>query len=143
MRSFTVSFIGAVALIITSTPVFAQSKADAKADAKYRAESEELRKQVWAWDRPEFKKKDIPAEYANASKIIIAHHTELSADSKSKLTYYGLGFGTRKETSIIETVREMIKVNDKTAVEDYSELSFTRLEKRSGFYAKAKSTTFV
>ena len=118
MRYFTVSFIGAAALVFAGSPVFAQSKADAKADAKYRAESEELRKQVWAWDKPEFKKKDIPAEYANASKIIIAHHTELTADSKSKLTYYGLGFGTKKETSLIETVREMIKVNDKSAVDD-------------------------
>lgn len=143
MRSFKISFIGAL-LLFAGTPVFAQSKAEAKADAKYREESALLRKQVWAWDKPEFKKKDIPAEYANVSKVIIAHHTELTADSKSKLTYHGLlSFGSKKETSIIETVREMIKVNDKSAVDDYSELSFTRLEKRSGFYTKAKSTTFV
>lgn len=140
MRFFAIKITGAVLLFFAGASVFAQSKAD----AKYRAESDEIRKQVWAWDKPEFKKKDIPAEYANASKIIIAHHTELTADSKSKLTYTGLlGFGSKKETSIIETVREMIKLNDKSAVDDYSELSFTRLEKRSGFYTRSKATTFV
>jgi hypothetical protein len=130
-------------LFYASSPLFAQSKADAKAEAKYRAESDEIRRQVWAWDKPEFKTKEIPAAYSSASKVVLAHHTELSADSKSRLTYYGLGFGTKKETSIIETVREMIKLNDKSAVDEYSELSFTRLDKRSGFYSKSKATTFV
>ena len=45
---------------------FAQSKDE----AKYRKESEEMRKQIWAWDEPKFKVKDIPQQYANASKIM-------------------------------------------------------------------------
>lgn len=143
MRSFTFKAISIVLLLCAVSQISAQSKADAKAEAKYRKESDELRKQVWAWDRPEFSKKDIPAEYANASKITIAHHTELTADSKSKIAFYGLGFGTNKETSLTEIVREMVKLNDKTAVDDYSELGFTRLDKRSGFLVKSKATTFV
>ena len=43
----------------------------------------------------------------------------------------------------METVREIVKVNDKSAVDDYSEMSFTRVAKSSGFYTRSKETTFV
>src|SRR5688572_16174804 len=140
MRPFVYKLIAVTAFVCASILLPAQSRDD----AKYRKESDEIRKQVWAWNKPEFKRKDVPVEYANASKVIIAHHTELTADSKSKLAYHGLlSFGSNKESTIIETVREMIKLNDKSAVEYYSELTFTRLSRRSGFYSRARSTTFI
>lgn len=137
--SYLIRISGFVLFLQSGISVFAQSKED----AKYRSESDQVRKEVWAWEKPEFKRRDIPSEYANASKIVIAHHTELTADSKSKLSYYGLGFGGKKEISIMETVREIVKVNDKSAVEDYSEMSFTRVAKTSGFFTRSKETTFV
>ena len=118
---------------------FAQSKDE----AKYRKESEEMRKQIWAWDEPKFKVKDIPQQYANASKVIIAYHTALTADSKSKLAFYGFAFGGKKEQSLSEVVRTVVKVNDKNAVEEYSELSFTRFAKSSGFYTGDKLTSYI
>jgi len=134
-------FILAIAIIFSAAlnRIDAQSK-DAE---KYRKESEEMRKQVWAWDKPQFKVKDVPPQYANASKVILAHHTELIADSKSKLAYYVISFSVKKEQTITEVVREMVKINDKNAVADYSELSFTRFEKSSGFYAIDKTTSYV
>ena len=103
--------------------------AQTKADEEYRKQSEEIRKKVWSWDKPEFKNREIPSRYANASTIVIARHTELTADSKSRLGYDGfLGLSSNKIMSVSEIAREMIKVNDKSGVEDYSELSFTRFE---------------
>jgi hypothetical protein len=67
-----------------------------KDETKYREESVEMRKTVWAWEKPQFKVTATPAEYAKASKIVLAHHTELTADSKSKFAFYGLGFGLKK-----------------------------------------------
>lgn len=122
---------------------FTQASAQSKDEVKYRNESEEVRKQVWAWDIPQFKKRDIPEKYAKASKVILAHHTELNADSKSKLGFYGITFGIKKQQTITEVVREMIKLNDKSAVSDYSELSFTQFQETSGFYSFGKTTTFV
>lgn len=109
----------------------------------YRKASEEVRKQVWAWDKPQFKVKDIPAQYANASKVIIARHTELSAESKSKFAFYVITFAIKKEQTISEVSREMVKLNDKTAIDEYSEISFTQLINKSGFFAKDKLTTYV
>jgi len=129
----------AVVFSAAFTTVNAQSK-DAE---KYRKESEEMRQVVWAWDKPQFKVKAVPQQYTNASKVIIAHHTELTADSKSKFAFYGLGFGPKKEQTLTEVVREMVKVNDKNAVDDYSELSFTQFERTSGFYTSDKTTSYV
>lgn len=140
MKPLLVSAIAVSLHLLAGTALFAQSKKDA---IKYKAESEMMRKQVWSWNKPEFKKKDIPADYASASKVIIAHHTELTADSKSKLVYYGIGFTTKKELSILEMVRQMIKLNDKSAVDEYSELSFTQLAKKSELFSSSSSTTFV
>lgn len=129
----------AVILIATSGTIQAQSKDE----AKYRKESEQMRSTVWAWDKPQFKVKTIPAEYANASKVIIAHHSELTANSKSKFAFTGLGFSLNKEQKLTEVVREIVKINDKNAVTEYSELSFTQFAKVSGFYNADKSTTYV
>jgi len=110
---------------------------------KYKKESEEIRKQIWAWDKPQFKVREVPQQYSNVSKVILAHHTELTADSKSKVAFYGLGFGAKKEQTLSEIVRELVKLNDKTAIDEYSELSFTQFEKTSGFFSSNKSTTYI
>ncbi|RYY61415.1 MAG: DUF3857 domain-containing protein [Chitinophagaceae bacterium] len=114
-----------------------------KSNERYYKESAEIRETVFNWDKPEFKVRTVPDEFNKASKVVVAHHTELTADSKSKLVYYGLGFGGKKELSIMEIVREMVKVNDKVAVDYYSELSFSLFEKKSNLYKKDNSTTYV
>lgn len=135
-----VIFLNLIAVfLIAFTNVQAQKK-DAE---KYRKESEEVRKQVWAWDLPQFKIRDVPEKYSKASKVILAHHTELTADSKSKFQFYVITFGVKKEQTITEVVREMIQLNDKNAVADYSELSFTQFQKTSGFYSFDKTTSYV
>lgn len=126
-------------ILICGISAFGQNK---EADT-YRKASEEIRKQVWGWDKPQFKVREVPAKYASASKIIIAHHTELTADSKSKLAFYGLGFGLKKELTLSEIVREAVKVNDKTAVSEYSELSFTQFAKSSGFLTTNRTTSYI
>ncbi len=134
-------FILSASIIISSALSVAQ--AQIKEAEKYHKESEDIRKEVWAWNKPQFKVKTVPAQYEKASKVVIAHHTELSADSRSKLAFYGFGFGGKKEQSITEIVREVVKLNDKTAVSEYSELSFTQFERTSGFLSSNKSTSYL
>ncbi len=122
---------------------FATVMAQSKEELQYRKESEEVRKQVFAWNKPQFKVKDIPQQYAGSSKVILAHHTDLTADSRSKIVFYGLGFAGKKEQTLNEVVREMVKLNDKSAIDEYSELSFTRFEKVSGFFGANKLTTYI
>ena len=117
--------------------------AQTKADEKYRKESEDIRKEIWAWDKKQFKNRTVPQEYNKYSKVVLAHHTELTADSKTKFAFYVVTFGAKLEQKIIEVVREMIKLNDKTAVDEYSEISFTRFQRSSGFVTSDNLTTYI
>ncbi len=117
--------------------------AQSKEVEQYRKESEEMRKQVWASDEADFKVREIPKEYANASKVVIARHTELTASSKSKFHYLVITFTVTKSEALTEVVREMVKLNDKNAVKEYSELSFTQLKKTTNFFLENKSTIYV
>jgi hypothetical protein len=137
MRKFVFLF----SLVFISA--FTETNAQSKNAENYHKASESIRKQVWAWDRPQFKVRTVPPQYANASKVVLAHHTELTADSKSKFVFLVVTAYTKKEETITEVVRELVKINDKNAVDDYSELSFTQFAKRSGFFTSAKTTTYV
>src|SRR6185312_9027297 len=103
LNSMKYNFIYVAALLLAGvTNVNAQTKDE----ARYRKQSEEIRKDVWGWNLPQFNVRNIPAEYSKASKVIIASRTELTAESKTKLAYYGLAFGTNKEQKLTEIVRE-------------------------------------
>jgi hypothetical protein len=136
MKYFIIS--AAVTLAAAITNVNAQSKDE----AKYHSQSQEMHKQVWAWDKAQFRVTDIPAQYAKASKVIIALHTELTAATKSRVTILGIG-SVDKDLQLREVVREMVKLNDKTALDEYSQLSFTQFEKQSGFSHPDKATSYL
>lgn len=82
-----------------SISAFAVVNAQSKGAENYSKESETIRKQVWAWDKPQFKVRAVPPQYANASKVVLAQHTELTADSKSKFVFLVVTAYTKKEGS--------------------------------------------
>lgn len=135
------AFILPAAIIFAS--IFTNANAQSKDAEKYRNQSEDMRKAVWSWNLPAFKVTAVPAEYASVSKVVIAQHTEVTADSHSKIVFTGFGIGASKKQSITEVVREMVKLNDKNAIDEYSELSFTQFEKRSGFLSTDKTTSYI
>lgn len=103
--------------------------AQSKAMLTYKRESEAMRKEVWSWNDPKFKVRDIPGQYQKASKVVIAYHTELSGEAKSRISLAGDGWSFKSNQSFIEIVRQVIKLNDKNAVSEYSEFSFTQFTK--------------
>jgi hypothetical protein len=107
----------------------------------YRKKADSLRKAVWAWTRPEFSVRTIPGEYGNASRVIIARHTEIMAGGKSKIA----AFVSLKKNphDIIEITRNIVKVNDKAAINDYSEMAFTRFLKTAGRYFSNTTKTYI
>ncbi|MBL7763614.1 MAG: DUF3857 domain-containing protein [Chitinophagaceae bacterium] len=127
-------------LIILSSSVLLFAQKDVK---QYKEEAEAIRKEVWAWNRPEFAVREIPSEYANASQVVIARHTEITADSKKKAKFVGLGMGMYRQLTLTEIEREIVKVNDKSALENYSEIAFTQIEKRFGFFSANTTKIYV
>lgn len=112
---------------------FAQA---ALADDGYEQYAKAVRDSVWAWNRPEFKNYNVPDKYKNESAVILAMHEEVYATGKNRIRFTGggiLGFGLNKELNYSRIIRKMIKLNDKQALEDNSELEFKETDKSFGF----------
>ncbi len=99
--------------------------ADKKDD--YRNFTDTIRAEVYAMDLPAFNVKDVPAKYQKESSVIKAIYEEVNARKK---TGFGLAPGsflafTRKaQVRGSQLTRMLIHINDKAALEKYSELDF-------------------
>lgn len=132
----------AVCAIIIITVAAQAQKDKSKQEAKYEEVSASLKKEIWAWKKPEFDVRNIPAEYNSYSTVVIARHQEIIGDSRSRSKFM-IGMAFYREMSINTVTREAIKINDKSALSDYSEISFTKLENRAGMFRSNKAATYV
>src|SRR5258705_10187729 len=70
-------------IIILSLTIWVSSFAQKKEEEKYQQESATIRSEIWGSKTPEFAVRTIPAEYTNASKVVIARQVEINADCKT------------------------------------------------------------
>ncbi|MBP2690525.1 MAG: hypothetical protein J6B44_01680 [Muribaculaceae bacterium] len=99
-------------------------RADEKDD--YKLFADEIRSAVYAMDLPEFEIKEIPEKYDNESAVFVAIYHELNA---SKKTGFGrlpgtLRFSAKARVEGGELCRMLIHINDKVALEKFSEFDF-------------------
>lgn len=129
-----------IAFIILLTCVFIsiQSKAQLK-EEDYRKQADEARRYVWSLKIKAFDERNIPAEYAKYSKVVVAKHEEITGLAESKFKWFGGGSGKRTELTYTHTTRELVKINDAAALEDYSEITFQKFAQRY----KDKLTTYL
>lgn len=98
-------------------------------EEEYKKYSAQIRKEVWDWNIPAFKKPDLAAADSKASAVILARHEEIKGSTQKKLRGNPLfGMAVMKDLIYINTVRQMVKINDKAALEEYSELSYQQFE---------------
>jgi len=90
---------------------------DAKGEVRYKRRILAIKDQVWGWDLPAFKKRTIPDEYKNESAVVLAKHVDLRTFDD--------------DHEIHRTVRVLLKINDKAALEEYSEFTFNQYELES------------
>lgn len=81
----------------------------------------------------EFKITQTPAQYNDESAVVIGYSRSILFDKQSRG-----GFMTRKEHSLwfVEKNRFRVKLNDKHAVQDFSEIYFRYGSKEDGFIAR-------
>lgn len=132
-----------IAPVLLAVLLFSNGLSAQKDVRRYREAAEKIRQQIWSVQAPEFKVRNIPAEYTNTSAVVVARSLEIVSDSKKRSKMTMMGFGMYRELTISQTVRELIKLNDKSALADYSEIEYTRLQKRSGFLIETRSTMYV
>lgn len=131
-------FLRICLLLILSGTIY--SSASAQADStKYKERAAAIRADIWAWKDAIFAGRTIPAEYANESCVIMARKAVIEADTKKRINW---ALSAHRNFYYNSTVREMVKINDKASLEEYSQLSYRQFRKLNGWMS-ATSTTFV
>jgi len=108
-------------LIVLLTIVFslsAQSK-------DYQKRAVQIRAEVWDWDNPAFKNYKIPDAFKNESSVILVRHRQIDATANaSSLAKQLFGRNNNGKLFYTDIDRSMIRINDQTALNRYSEFSF-------------------
>jgi hypothetical protein len=94
--------------------------------ARYRERSEEVRQEIWGKAVAEFKVTSVPAEMNNESAVIIARGFDITNSSKSKLKWSVLSFGVARRNLYRTVYHERVKINDKTALNDFSTIEYRK-----------------
>lgn len=126
-----------IALLFSTVAIAQDSK-------EYRKMAEEIEQSIFSTKDPMFESNTVPAEFKNESAIILAQKHTVETDSKKKFKFYGLGFAAGVQGTVIKTLREKIYINDQAALDEYSQLSFSKLQsKRSGILGKNIAYSFL
>lgn len=111
----------AFAFVFCSSGLWAQSKLD-----------EELKEELWTNASPEFKSVAVPEKWKNESAVVLASAFDYALDMKGSARYIeSLNLHLR------------IKVQDKAAVTEYSDLSFDEKTVNSNIFGRARSYNVV
>lgn len=102
----------------------------------YKTRAKNIREEIWNWDIPAFKNRTVPDSLSNEPAIILARHQEIKAVSKNKFKFLVITAAKYKEIYLTNTYREMVKINDKATLDEYSELSYQKYKRLSRFFSR-------
>ena len=90
-------------------------------------------KPLWEDKTPAFSVSVVPEKYSQESGVIMGYRRMVSIDKKSRA-----GFFSKGERSLIflENVRFRIRLNDRNAVRNFTEIYFRYTDKQDGFSAR-------
>ena len=114
-------------LIVLLTTVTLTITGFAQKDSKkYKERAEEVKKEIWETTNVPFDVKTVPTELNNESAVVIARSFEIinSAKFRFKISLFGMGGAERLK--YITTLHEKVKINDKSALEDYATLEYKK-----------------
>jgi len=106
---------------------------------KYKEKAAAIRTEVWGWKDPAFANKTVPAKFAGESCVVMARKALIEADSKRRMDW---ALASHRNYYYNSTVREMVKINDKASLEEFSQLSYHQFKKLNGWMS-GTTTTFV
>lgn len=137
MRTFIIVLVSLLLLVMG---MVAQDKKtepwDVKAEIKYKKRLAEVKEEIWSREHAGFNNRNVPAEHAGESAVILAKRQELTTPDKDR--------------ELHQTTRTLVKINDKAALEEYSQFSFNQYElyATGGFnmldpFSKTTAVTYV
>jgi len=112
--------ITACTLVYTAS--FGQSEKDKRA---YAEQATKIQTDVWGSPSAEFKVTAIPANLSKESAVVLARSFSLSRASSGKLKF-GRAIGITTRTTKFSIFHERVKINDKTALDEFSTLQYQK-----------------
>lgn len=92
------------------------SQAQSRQERAYQEKAEKVKKEIMGENDPAFSRTAIPEKYSNESAVIIAMKFSLNSDHENR------------RDVIVTTLHERIKLQDKAALEDYSEFNLQKMK---------------
>ncbi|MEP6610766.1 MAG: hypothetical protein ABJA76_02730 [Mucilaginibacter sp.] len=104
------------------TASFGQSEKDKRA---YAEQATKIQTDVWGSPSAEFKVTTVPANLSKESAVVLARSFSLSRASTGKLKF-GRALGITTRTTKFSIFHERVKINDKTALDEFSTLQYQK-----------------
>lgn len=105
--------------------------ATAQDSKKYREMATELEKTIWETKDPMFENNKVPDEYKNESAVVLAEKHAVATDSKRKTGFFGLPTKNFFDKKIWKIFHQKILLNDQTSLNEFSEISYAKLDSKS------------
>ncbi len=118
--------------LLLCSPVFAQNQEN------YKQKAEQIRKEIWGTTDPGFNLTSAPDSLKNESAVVLGRSLEISRTSGSRLKFMVITAAAATRTTRVTSIHERVKINDKSALEDYSTVEYQKKldESRSMLVAK-------
>jgi hypothetical protein len=124
----TAFFIISILSIVPST-----SKAQSYIDEDFLTNLDKNTQSLWAVQNNYFQVTKVPEKYKDESGVIIGYKRDLSIDKKSSGNFFT---GVSQTLVFYENTRFKILLNDRSAVQKFSEVYFRYISKEDGFSAR-------
>lgn len=100
--------------------------AQSKEERRYKERAVEVQDEIWGFKDPAFEVNEVPAKYKNESAVIIAKSYEVTNSAKTRYKFGLFGGSFTKRFRYYTTLREKVKINDKSALEEFSTLEYKK-----------------
>ncbi len=109
---------------------------------KYKEFMDEVKSEVYARDMPSFVVGEIPDKYKGESAVILAMYQEINAKKKTSFGFNSsiIGLGNNAKIHADMLTRMLVLINDKAALENYSEFDFSVRDKTDYVGFKSEDT---
>ena len=90
-------------------------------DEDYQKFAREVKAEVWKKDLPQFNNRTVPTKYNKESAVVLARYEEVGVDYSNHFS--ALSLGNVKQCTGTHLIRNLVKINDKAALDKFSSLN--------------------
>jgi len=118
-------------IVLLASLLFAKAPLLAQNSENYKVMSAEIEKSIWDSTDAVFATNTIPEQYRNESAVVLAEKHTIKTNTK-RLRIYGIPSNKMLKEEVMQIFRQKVAINDQNALTEFSELSFSKLDKKSG-----------